>query len=82
MTQHTLHIEMNSTPEVLERVLRVTRHRGFIVRHMLVSSMERKAKIAVTVDSERPIEQLTRQLNKLYDVNRCCLESQAMIANG
>lgn len=82
MTQHTLHIEMNSTPEVLERVLRVTRHRGFIVRHMQVSSMERKAKIAVTVDSERPIEQLTRQLNKLYDVNRCSLESQAMIANG
>ncbi|TKB51036.1 acetolactate synthase 2 small subunit [Ferrimonas sediminicola] len=83
MSQHTLYIEMNPAPEVLERVLRVTRHRGFTVCHMHMSSMDRKANIAVTVDSDRPIEHLTRQLDKLYDVKNCRLEiSQARLANG
>ncbi|GAA4889563.1 acetolactate synthase 2 small subunit [Ferrimonas pelagia] len=70
MTQHTLFIEMNPTADVLERILRITRHRGFTVANMQMSCA---SAMQVTVTSERPIALLTRQLDKLYDVQQCRL---------
>jgi acetolactate synthase II small subunit len=72
MNQHNLHIEAQFRPEVLERVLRVTRHRGFRVDDMEMSTSAdcQNVNIRVTVSSERPIQLLSRQLEKLMDVTR------------
>lgn len=83
MNTHTLRIEMNLAPEALERVLRVTRHRGFRICHMNLDQGEAHSTMAVTVASDRPIIQLTRQLDKLYDVTQCQLQAPrgAAVAN-
>ncbi|WP_116474635.1 acetolactate synthase 2 small subunit [Zobellella maritima] len=72
MNQHNLQIETQFRPEVLERVLRMTRHRGFRVDDMEMSTSVdcKKLNIRVTVSSERPIQLLSRQLEKLMDVTR------------
>jgi len=67
---HTLTIDAQQRPEILERVLRVTRHRGFNVQSLNMEQQAegRQVRITVTVDSERPIDQLRHQLSKLIDV--------------
>lgn len=88
MNQHTLFIEMNATSDVLERILRVTRHRGFFIKKMDMQHDGDYSKMAVTVSSERPIAHLIHQLNKLFDVLACQLQEQvaqsttALAANG
>ncbi|PSJ45119.1 acetolactate synthase 2 small subunit [Zobellella endophytica] len=78
MNQHNLHIETQFRPEVLERVLRITRHRGFRVDDMEMSTSAdcQSVNIRVTVSSERPIQLLSRQLEKLMDVTR--VEAQVL----
>ena len=70
MKLHQLTIQAYSRPEVLERVLRVVRHRGFQLQaiNMETSSADRELQIAVTVASERPLHLLQSQLAKLIDV--------------
>ncbi len=72
MNQHNVQIETQFRPEVLERVLRLTRHRGFRVDDMEMStSVDCKSlNIRVTVSSDRSIQLLSRQLEKLMDVTR------------
>jgi acetolactate synthase regulatory subunit len=72
MNQHNVQIEAQFRPEVLERVLRLTRHRGFRVDDMEMStSVDCKSlNIRVTVSSDRSIQLLSRQLEKLMDVTR------------
>jgi acetolactate synthase regulatory subunit len=72
MNQHNLQIETRFSPEVLERVLRLTRHRGFRVDDMEMStSVDCKSlNIRVTVSSDRAIQLLSRQLEKLMDITR------------
>ncbi|GGQ00770.1 acetolactate synthase 2 small subunit [Shewanella ulleungensis] len=69
---HNLEITVQQRPEVLERVLRVTRHRGFKVTKMNVYINE-DASMAVDlwVEAERAIELLSTQLDKLIDVTHC-----------
>lgn len=63
----SLHIEAQSNPAMLEKILQTTRVRGFSVRSMDVKNhdAERLLKIHLTVESERPQERLVTQLNKL-----------------
>ncbi|MBB6056526.1 acetolactate synthase 2 small subunit [Tolumonas osonensis] len=70
MKQHQLNLITGSRPEVLERVLRVVRHRGFALRQLNMEALPDSSslRIAVTVESERPIQLLQSQLNKLVDV--------------
>jgi acetolactate synthase regulatory subunit len=72
MNQHNLQIETRFRPEVLERVLRLIRHRGFRVDDMEMStSVDCKSlNIRVTVSSDRAIQLLSRQLEKLMDITR------------
>ncbi len=70
MKQHQLTIFARPRPEVVERVLRVVRHRGF---QLCSINMEPAADcqelfLTVTVASIRPIESLQAQLAKLIDV--------------
>jgi acetolactate synthase II small subunit len=69
---HALAITVQQRPEVLERVLRVTRHRGFKVTQMQVRIND-DASMAVDlwVEAERAIELLSNQLDKLIDVTHC-----------
>ncbi|MFM7948504.1 acetolactate synthase 2 small subunit [Hafnia paralvei] len=69
-SQHQLAIQARFRPEVLERVLRVIRHRGFQVCAMNMAQMldSDSVSIELTVSSQRPINLLSSQLNKLMDV--------------
>lgn len=71
MTQHSLTIQATDRPELLERVLRVTRHRGFAVKQLSMASQPQGGKITidVTVESQRPVDALYQQLAKLWDVS-------------
>ena len=55
-------------PEVLERILRVVRHRGFTVTQMDMQLIEGKVRLKFTVKSDRTLELLVNQLEKLPDV--------------
>lgn len=76
---HTLRIEAYNQPAVLERLLRVTRHRGFHVTNMEMNSQteDQQLEIMVSVQSDNPIHLLENQLNKLFDVARVSIQTPA-----
>lgn len=55
-------------PEVLERILRVVRHRGFTVTQMDMQLIDDKVRLKFTVKSDRTLDLLVSQLEKLPDV--------------
>ena len=65
---HTFKIVTNNKPAVVERLLRVTRHRGFILQSMNVTATAEQLTVLISVDSERPMHLMLNQLRKLYDV--------------
>ncbi|CAH6782769.1 Acetolactate synthase small subunit [Vibrio chagasii] len=70
MKRYLLDIKADDKPVLLERVLRVIRHRGFIVKQV-AGTQNHESKIAsveIIVDSERPISFLVNQIEKLWDV--------------
>lgn len=76
MTHHQLSIQARFRPEMLERVLRVVRHRGFRVcaMNMMTVANPDHINIELTVASQRPVELLSTQLSKLLDI--ACVEIQ------
>lgn len=72
MNEYTLEIEARSQPEIMERILRVTRHRGFGLKSMQLDTIENSQNlmIRITVASDRCIALLCSQLDKLIDVTR------------
>ena len=78
MMQHQLSIEARFRPEVLERILRVVRHRGFQVRAMNMASQANtdNINIELTVASQRSVDLLSTQLNKLMDVEHVQIQRQ------
>ncbi len=77
MTHHQLSIQARFRPEVLERVLRVARHRGFRVcaMNMMTAANPDQINIELTVASQRPVDLLSTQLSKLLDI--ACVEIQS-----
>lgn len=71
MTEHQLFIQTRFRSEVLERLLRVVRHRGFRVCKMNMNQTANGDNISIhlTVSSERPVNLLSSQLSKLADVS-------------
>ncbi|MGI9283478.1 MAG: acetolactate synthase 2 small subunit [Endozoicomonas sp.] len=69
-TNYSLSIQCHKKPEMMERLLRVVRHRGFDLESVSMSSSECGKMVSADIDvcSERPIEMLTSQIEKLYDV--------------
>ncbi|EOW9155397.1 acetolactate synthase 2 small subunit [Vibrio cholerae] len=70
MQRYLLDIKADDKPVLLERVLRVTRHRGFVIKQV-AATQNHESKIAsveIIVDSDRPITPLTNQIEKLWDV--------------
>ena len=78
MMQHQVSIQARFRPEMLERVLRVVRHRGFQVcaMNMAAGSNPDNINIELTVASLRPVELLFSQLSKLVDVGRVEIQQQ------
>ena len=70
MKRYLLDIKADDKPVLLERVLRVIRHRGFIGKQVAgTQNHESKlASVEIIVDSERPISFLVNQIEKLWDV--------------
>ena len=68
MNQYTFELTVQHRPEVLERVLRVIRLRGFTVTNMEMALVETKVQIKITVKSDRTFDLLVNQLAKLPDV--------------
>lgn len=79
MKQYQLQIAAKFRPEVLERVLRLTRHRGFRVDDMQMSTQNSGQNLAISLSvfSDRPISQLSMQLEKLLDVTQVQVLGQA-----
>ena len=68
MNQYTFELAAQHRPEVLERILRVIRLRGFTVTNMDMALVETKVQIKITVKSDRTFDLLVNQLAKLPDV--------------
>ena len=68
MNQYTFELTAQHRPEVLERVLRVIRLRGFTVTNMDMALVETKVRLKITVKSDRTFDLLVNQLAKLPDV--------------
>ena len=68
MNQYTFDLIAQHRPEVLERVLRVIRLRGFTVTNMDMALVETQVKLKITVKSDRTFDLLVNQLAKLLDV--------------
>ena len=68
MNQYTFELAAQHRPEVLERILRVIRLRGFTVTNMDMALVETKVQLKITVKSDRTFDLLVNQLAKLPDV--------------
>lgn len=68
MNQYTFELTVQHRPEVLERVLRVIRLRGFTVTNMEMALVETQVPLKITVKSDRTLDLLVNQLAKLPDV--------------
>ncbi len=66
--EHQIELTAQHRPEVLERVLRVIRHRGFTVTQMDMQLIDDKVRLKFTVKSDRTLDLLVSQLEKLPDV--------------
>jgi len=66
--EHQIELTAQHRPEVLERILRVIRHRGFTVTQMDMQLINDKVRLKFTVKSDRTLDLLVSQLEKIYDV--------------
>ena len=68
MNEYKIELVARHRPEVLERILRVARHRGFIVTTMEMTLIETQVQLKITVKSDRTFDLLVNQLAKLPNV--------------
>ncbi len=72
MDRYLLDIKADDKPVLLERVLRVIRHRGFLIKQVAATQNHESkvASVEIIVDSDRPISFLISQIEKLWDVRK------------
>ncbi|MFC4562885.1 acetolactate synthase small subunit [Nocardiopsis mangrovi] len=71
MTQHTLSVLVEDTPGILARASALFSRRGFNINSLSVSTTEYEglSRMTIVVNCDRhPLEQVTKQLNKLVNV--------------
>ena len=66
--KHHVHIQAQSPPELIERLFRVIRHRGFLATECHFQQESNETQIKVTVSSQRSISLLINQLRKQWGV--------------
>jgi len=79
MNSYTLIIMTDDKQVVLERILQVTRYRGFLIDGITakVNTGNNVATIELFVSSDRPISLLTDQINKLVDIKSVKVDNNA-----
>lgn len=79
LNKYELIIMADDKQVVLERILQVTRYRGFLINGMnaKVNTGNNVATITMTVSSERPISLLVDQINKLIDIKDVKVDNSA-----
>jgi acetolactate synthase II small subunit len=79
MNNYQLMISVDDKQVVLERILQVTRYRGFLINGMNanVNTGTKIGTIELMVSSERPIELLVDQINKLIDIKEVKVDNTA-----
>jgi len=80
LNKYQLIIMADDKQVVLERILQVTRYRGFLINGMNaeVNTGNNVATITMTVSSERPISLLIDQINKLIDIKGVKVDNSAV----
>ncbi|AXF77825.1 acetolactate synthase 2 small subunit [Erwinia tracheiphila] len=80
MMQYHLSVQARFRPEILERILRVVRHRGFRVctMNLATESNSDNVNIEMTVASQRSVDLLSAQLNKMMDVAYVQVQQQTI----
>lgn len=70
--QHTLTITTGKESSVIERLLQVTRYRGYQLAGLELTPLPDRPgmRVILTVSGDKPITLLTSQLAKLYDVQQ------------
>jgi acetolactate synthase II small subunit len=81
MNSYQLTIKVDDKQVVLERILQVTRYRGFLISGMnaQVNTGTHVGTIELMVRSERPIELLVDQINKLIDIKEVKVDNSATL---
>jgi len=79
MNNYKLIIMTDDKQVVLERILQVTRYRGFLINGMTaqVNTGNNVATIELMVSSDRPISLLIDQINKLVDIKSVAVDNSA-----
>ncbi|MEP1740064.1 MAG: acetolactate synthase 2 small subunit [Kangiellaceae bacterium] len=78
MQNHTLEVTADNQPTALERLLQVTRYRGFLVTDLSVATSNHEQHLEIKMSVNQPsvdplldqngIQRLYNQLNKLFDI--------------
>jgi len=76
--KYLLIIQADNSPELLERLLRVCRHRGFTMQniHAETTENEKSLHVTLTVCSERPVSLLSKQIEKIFGVSQVSIIAQ------
>jgi acetolactate synthase II small subunit len=79
MNNYKLIIMTDDKQVVLERILQVTRYRGFLINGMTaqVNTGNNVATIELLVSSDRSISLLIDQINKLVDIKSVAVDNSA-----
>lgn len=79
--KNSIIIKAKSSPEFLERLLRVCRHRGFYINNMSAKTDPAQQTLLITldVDSDREVSLLTKQIEKVIGVLEVIASSQEEI---
>ncbi|MDQ2850151.1 MAG: ACT domain-containing protein [Allobranchiibius sp.] len=67
-----LEVVARSTPELLERICRVLRHRGATLEHLVFSTADERVRIALSARLRGDPDLMVRQLERLPDVETVC----------
>ncbi len=67
-----LEVVARSTPELLERICRVLRHRGATLEHLLFSTAGERVRIELSARLRGDPDLMVRQLDRLPDVETVC----------
>ncbi len=80
MNHYQLNITADDKQVVLERILQVARYRGFLINgiNAQVNTSDSIGIIDLHVSSERPIELLVDQINKLIDIKSVKVDNTVM----
>lgn len=76
--KYLLIIQADNSPELLERLLRVCRHRGFTMQNINAETTENEKSLHVTltVCSERPVSLLSKQIEKIFGITQVATMAQ------